>query len=98
MNKLEFIEQLAKKSGVTKADAGKSLQTMLEDSGIKAIIMGDDVRWCRFRRCSPVEEEVLDASTNEEETQSLSVPWPPPGDDGAEDTDSERAQSSEPEH
>lgn len=73
----------------------RSLQTMLEDSGIKAIIMGDDVRWSRFRRCSPDEEEVLDGSSNEEETQSLSVPWPPPGDDGAEDTDSERAQPSE---
>lgn len=42
MNKTELIEQIATRSGVTKADAGRAVNAML-DSIVEAIANGDDV-------------------------------------------------------
>lgn len=42
MNKTELIEQIATRSGVTKADAGRAVNAML-DAIVEAVAKGDDV-------------------------------------------------------
>ena len=82
--------------GDASMDSVVQLGKVLEDSGIKALIVREDeTHFCRLRRCSPDEEKVLDDSANEEKTQVLVVPWK--GDATAE-ADPERSEPSEPEH
>lgn len=53
--------------------AVEAVRATLASTGIKAVIVDENVKWCRFRRCSPKEEKLLDEATPD--GHSVAIPW-----------------------